>query len=402
MTPVHRSSLNIWCALIGIAAAGCLAEGTADQDDMAAGLPAPELSKASQASEAAVVKPVPVKPQDTPGVKTDGSLPDKPAPGPTATPAAESWTVSLVASPPSQWAGVFTTLTATTNIDVGPTPYFIRIWDDERGAYIASCGVGTSCSVNITRTGPRATSFKVVVANSGGIAVASAFASAYWHVSGLRLTESETTVGVSAPVLLTTFTDYDIGVSPYWVQIYDDTARTILRSCGAGTMCSVNVSQATATTHRFSACFTEYSASYPPQNILECTPQKSVTWTGTAGIRVFLQPTSPTMITATASIDVGPTPYWIQIYKNTGERLIACGSGTTCNVTSSVTTPILCVDNLVAHIGTSSATLPDMERAALATSRMFPVIQWAGPMQSVSVGPTVGAAVGPCPSPHPH
>lgn len=367
MIPGHRSSLNILCALIVIAAAGCLADGTADQDDMAARLSA-SVEEFS--------------------VTTDGTLPDKPATRLAA--AAPPWTVSLVTSLPSLWAGYYTVLTATTNMDVGPTPYYIRIWDDDSGSYIASCGAGTTCSISVTWPGPRTTSFKALVATESGISVASAFASVYWHVSGLRLTESETTVAAGSIVLLTTFTDYDIGTSPYYVQIYDDTTSTVLGSCGAGTTCSVTVSQAAAATHRYRACFSGSSTSYTPQNILECTPQKLVTWSSNPVTRVFLQPSSPDTITATSSIDVTTTPFYIQIYNLNGDRIAACNSGTRCSIVGNLG----CDMHLIASVGSMSSTptIPPIELGALATSHVFSVAQWI----------RQGAPVGPCPPPPPH
>lgn len=49
--------------------------------------------------------------------------------------------------------GVFT---ATANMDVGPTPYviYIYIYDEATGAQLASCGSGTSCSVDFGPDSP--------------------------------------------------------------------------------------------------------------------------------------------------------------------------------------------------------------------------------------------------------
>jgi hypothetical protein len=389
----HRSSLN-YCALIGIATAGCIADGIADQDDMAAEPPstAPEVSKVSQASETAAMKPMPVKPQDTHGVTTDETLPADLATEAAAAPAAGAglaWTVNLVASPSSLWTGVNTLLTATTNVDVQPHGYFIKIWDDDRGEEIASCNAGTTCWIAVAKTGPHTTTFKAMVTASNGISVASAFASVYWHVSGVRLTESETTVAAGSSVVLTSFTDYDINTSPYFVHIQDDTTRTILRSCAVGTKCSVTVSQTAATTHRYRACFAGGSTTYPPPSILECTPQKLVTWTGNPAIRVFLQPSAPNTITATSSINVTGTPFFIQIYNRHGIRVAVCNAGTTCSITGAFS----CDENLTAAVGVWSPTIPGIELFASPVSRMFPLIRWTVPLS--------GVVAGPCPSPQP-
>ena len=41
------------------------------------------------------------------------------------------------------------TLTATTNTDVGPTPYYITIYSETTGAELAVCAVGTTCTATV-------------------------------------------------------------------------------------------------------------------------------------------------------------------------------------------------------------------------------------------------------------
>jgi hypothetical protein len=70
-----------------------------------------------------------------------------------------------------------------------------------------------------------------------------------------------------------------------------------------------------------------------------------------------------TTLTATANEDVGPTPYWIEIFDvSTGNLLAACGSGTTCTATSQVDAPIphtvSMTQEYVAYVSTYAATLP--------------------------------------------
>ena len=57
--------------------------------------------------------------------------------------------VNISANPTILPVGSVSILTATVNRDVGPTPYFIRIY--EGNSVIRSCGSGTSCSVNVTK-----------------------------------------------------------------------------------------------------------------------------------------------------------------------------------------------------------------------------------------------------------
>jgi hypothetical protein len=108
----------------------------------------------------------------------------------------------------------------------------------------------------------------------------------------------------------------------------------------------------------YRVCFTSFSTSYPPPNMLECAPTQYVTWSN-SGNTVSLAAPSTTfddeLVTATASLDVGPTPYFIQIYSIEGGRLASCGAGTTC---TAVFTPSMSGSHLVAFIAQSSVTLP--------------------------------------------
>ena len=60
--------------------------------------------------------------------------------------------VVLSASPTTLPVGAATTLTATTNVDVGPTPYYIDIYDATTGQQLAACGDGTSCAVTVSQS----------------------------------------------------------------------------------------------------------------------------------------------------------------------------------------------------------------------------------------------------------
>jgi hypothetical protein len=53
--------------------------------------------------------------------------------------------------------------------------------------------------------------------------------------------------------------------------------------------------------------------------------------------------------------NVGPTPYYIEIFNETGTRLAVCGSGSTCSATF---TPSYAGSNLVAFISGNSAAFP--------------------------------------------
>jgi hypothetical protein len=49
------------------------------------------------------------------------------------------------------------TFTATANVNVGPTPYYIEIWDATTGTELEICGSGTTCSATYTTSGDETT-----------------------------------------------------------------------------------------------------------------------------------------------------------------------------------------------------------------------------------------------------
>jgi hypothetical protein len=53
-----------------------------------------------------------------------------------------------LSGPASVPTGGTGTYTATANVNVGPTPYFIEIFDETTGAFLGECPSGTSCSVS--------------------------------------------------------------------------------------------------------------------------------------------------------------------------------------------------------------------------------------------------------------
>lgn len=278
---------------------------------------------------------------------------------------AVAWSVSLVASPPSPWPTRATTLIATANMDVGPTPYYIRILDVDSNSFIATCGTGTTCQVSATRPIIQTSSFAAYVEDLQGHVVADSMGGflflpmpVTWHGSGVRLTESATTVPVGGAATLFATTSFDIGPSPFFVGVYDATAGAFLTDYGFGTGITASVSQSTATTHAYRACFGNLSTSYPPPSPLECATTQYVTWSN-SGHAVSLTAPSTTfddeLVTATASLDVGPTPYFIQIYSIESGRIASCGAGTTCTVAF---TPSTSGSHLVAFIAPSGATLP--------------------------------------------
>ncbi|HYS36493.1 MAG TPA: hypothetical protein VEO01_12780 [Pseudonocardiaceae bacterium] len=271
-----------------------------------------------------------------------------------------AWTVNIGASSTSLWPTQWSTITATTNQDLGPTPYYLIIVQLASGsgaswAPVAFCGTGTSCSVSVTRASPGINSFNAYVASySSTVPLPNVQAAApgngywtydvNWHGIGIGITSDLTTPAVGQEVTITATTGEDVGPSPFWIQIYDVTNGTRLAVCGYGTSCSAKVSPWQAVTRSYSAVVSDNTAAWPPTGTISWSAATYVTWS-ISGFQLSL--TAPAyasggtsgnvIVTATANIDVGSTPYFIEIFnQGTGALVGVCSYGSVCSVSARV------------------------------------------------------------------
>jgi hypothetical protein len=177
----------------------------------------------------------------------------------------------------------------------------------------------------------------------------------------VSLKAAPTTLAVNGITTLTATASADVGPSPFYIQIYNATTGTFLKTCGSGTTCSVTASKNFATTQRFVAYVSNYGTAYPPTGIQATSNPSFVTWTNGA-YRVSLASSYVSLfqrnLTATSNINVGPTPYYIEIFNaSTGARIAICGSGTTCSVTVNTNTS---KTHYVAFVSSNSTTLPPL------------------------------------------
>jgi hypothetical protein len=101
-------------------------------------------------------------------------------------------------------------------------------------------------------------------------------------VYNVSLSASATSVPVGSTVTLTAYTSTDVGPTPYYIEIFDQSALPtpkLLVSCGSGTSCSVSVSQNAPGSHTYIAFVSSSSSSYPPPNIQSTSNTVTVTWT---------------------------------------------------------------------------------------------------------------------------
>lgn len=302
------------------------------------------LAGMSASASAASLKPVPKAPGANPMSRPVASKTESTNKRASLQPNV-AWSVNVTASPQILWPTQYSTLTATANADVGPTPYYISIYDETAGNYVAICASGTSCSASVTQPTATVHSYAAYVASyPSGNPPANVQASAYtwidWQNVNISLQSTNPTVPVGSAATLTSTTSADIGPSPFYAEIYDVTAGTQVAICGFGTTCTANVTQSVAATHKFVAYVAAYGTAYPPTGVQATSNPAFATWANT-GYRVSLTGTSASYgqetLTATSNVNVGPTPYYIEIFnEDTGSLVAVCGSGTTCSGTVSL------------------------------------------------------------------
>ncbi len=278
-----------------------------------------------------------------------------------------SWSVGLSASSTNLWPKQYSTLTATANADVGPTPYYISIYDASAGTYVKICGAGTTCSISITQANATTHSYRAYVSSypttnpPANQQAVSGTVNVTWRSVSVSLKAAPTTLAVNGITALTATASADVGPSPFYIQIYNATTGTFLKTCGFGTTCSVTTSKNYATTHRFVAYVSDYGTAYPPTGIQATSNPSFVTWTN-GSYRVSLASSYVSFfqrnLTATSNINVGPTPYYIEIFNaSTGTRIAICGSGTTCSITVNTG---FSKTHYVAFVSSNSTTLPPL------------------------------------------
>jgi hypothetical protein len=316
-------------------------------------------------------KPVPQAPADAyrPGHPRVVGKP-RPAAGGAERPlVAAGWQLTLSASQTTLWPTQYSTLTATVGTDVGPTPYYILIFDTgpgpngTSGTLIASCGSGTVCTVSVTQPRPTFEYYDAVVAPYStayppASSQARATRSVGWATMPLTLNSSAPTVDAGQIVGMAVVADSDVGPTPFFLSVYDATTGQRLALCGTGRVCEAIVSSSEATTHRYVAYWGPIAPNFPPTGFLSRSNSAWQSWTANR-VRVSMAQDDTTYYAFTDS-DVGPTPYYIQIYSfndgvdgaaPTGTRLAVCGSGTSCQATMARTTEDVHVVAFVSSYG---------------------------------------------------
>jgi uncharacterized protein YvpB len=160
----------------------------------------------------------------------------------------------------------------------------------------------------------------------GGTGQASASATTWW----VSLTASSTTVGVNQNYTLTATASQDVGPTPYYIYIY--WGSTSEASCAYGTTCSATLYNSTSGT---SYTYQANIADYYGNSVQAWSNTVTVSTVGGWSISLSANMTTANvgqgfMLTARTNMDVGPTPYYIQIYWYSS-NYASCGAGTSCS-----------------------------------------------------------------------
>ena len=282
--------------------------------------------------------------------------------------------MTLEASRTRLWPDQETSLTATANREVGPTPFYISIYDTTARVpanqrRVAVCGSGTTCEATVSFSDREQRTYVAYVGQwtdaypPQGVVATSEEVEVSWGIqnwsTGLRLSRSTARTGSAVNITLRTRGE-DIGPSPFFFSIYDRTTRSRVALCGTGTTCRARVSQDEATTHRYVGFLGTGDDEYPPSRVWWATQHAFVTWSR-SGYTVNLSLSDgPYEAVARTNRDVGPTPYFITIYNViTGDQLAMCGSGRECRLPSPP-----CRANLVAFVGGAQSSLPPPDTQA--------------------------------------
>lgn len=156
---------------------------------------------------------------------------------------------------------------------------------------------------------------------------------------------SSITIPSLGPFTLRAYADQDVGPTPYYIRIYKGNG-TLLASCGNGTACNASDVLSSSGSSETYVAKIERPNGTDIRGLDQLTVTVNVSQppppsTPTVDLRVIYNgseyPGDTTIssiggtvtLKAYASTDVGPTPYYLRVYR--GSTLLAnCGSGTTC------------------------------------------------------------------------
>lgn len=207
-----------------------------------------------------------------------------------------------------------------------------------------------------------------------------AHTAAVWSVT---LTPSYTDLWPTQSVTLTATANQDVGPTPYYIEIYSRTfGGGPAASCGDGTTCTLSLHGSNYLTLDGSPYYAVISQSSTSQVNVQATSTNATVDYHHIDVSVSANPTTVPLggtatVTATTSTDVGPSPYFTEIFDaTTGTRVAVCGSGTTCtaNVSHNAATWFT-TDRYVAYVSDYSPSYPPS--GIVTTSPQTSYVTWS-------------------------
>ncbi len=192
-------------------------------------------------------------------------------------------TISSTADFRGVWVYQTITITAKTKYNLYSTPYYLSIFDNTAGKYVAICSGGTVCSATVGQSTPTTHTYTAYVSTYPTSMSApppniqaQRSTQAIWHSSKIYIGASTAydlqqynyydtkRVGEGVPVTITAGTDYSVQDGPFYILIYDATSNKIISYCAKGNRCTAIVRYDKPTVHRYEAYLSEYNSVNPP------------------------------------------------------------------------------------------------------------------------------------------
>jgi hypothetical protein len=190
----------------------------------------------------------------------------------------------------------------------------------------------------------------------------------------LKLSADPSSVAPGQNVVLSATASASVTDTSAAIEIFDETAGTVVAACMQASRCIVAYS-APSGTHTFGAFITTPTSSLPIFGPTTASNLTTVSWIGVtlASDETVVAPGGPITFTATSTIDVGRSAFVLDLYDTTTKkRLTYCSSGSSCATV--ITHSVGGVHSIVAYAAGAPDTVP-----ANAQARSRPVsATWLG------------------------
>jgi hypothetical protein len=253
-------------------------------------------------------------------------------------PNAAAWTVTLTADSYNPLPTISVTLKAVSSVDVGAKGLYLDIFDLDTSTLLNQCSTGTSCYTSVVGNAGQHQHYVAYITDAPGDGAGHDYANSStiqvsWQTISVTLTIDVHTLAVGGTATLTSVSSADIYHSVFVIQIWDTTDDYPV-SPECYNVCTTTVTRPSAGVTGYQARVVD-AIDYPQPPPQAYSPVNYVDWTTSKMTLTLTAPAvthGPETVAATASIDVGPTPYYIEIFDTSGRELAMCGTGSVCTL----------------------------------------------------------------------